>query len=117
MMRNPWGKENYHSDYSDYSELWTSHAMQNRAGNVMDREDGEFFMPIDIYKKYVLYTVINFNMDNVTTDHHLTLNSTPNNGTGIKYCRGCTYEKFEVTTEEDQTVNMKVATWERRGIP
>ena len=73
--------------------------MKDRAGHA-NKNDGEFFMPIDIFKKYISDTTINFNIDNVTTDHHLTLNSPLNNGTGIKYCKHCTYEKFEVTTEE-----------------
>ena len=27
-MRNPWGTEKYHSDYSDSSSKWTSDAMR-----------------------------------------------------------------------------------------
>ena len=74
--------------------------MKDRAGHV-NKNDGEFFIPIDIYKEYTAYTTFNSNMDNVTTDYHLTLNSPLNNGTGKEYCMSCTYEKFEVTTEED----------------
>ena len=56
-------------------------------------------------------------MDNVTSAHHLTLNSPRNNSTGIAYCPTCTYYKFNVTTATNQKVNMKVATWDGRALP
>lgn len=96
-VRNPWGTENYKGDYSDSSAKWTSEAMKTRAGMVK-ANDGEFFMPIDLYKKWMSDTTINFNMDKVTTAHHLTLNAPKNNNTGKIYCTTCTYYKFNVTT-------------------
>ena len=72
-IRNPWGTEGYKGDYSDSSAKWTSDAMKKRAGMVK-ANDGEFFMPIDLYKKYMSDTTISSNMDKVTSAHHLTLN-------------------------------------------
>ena len=100
-MRNPWGTEKYHSDYSDSSSLWTD-ASRAKAGSAKKaKNDGEFFVPIDIYLKYVAYTQINFNMDNVTEAHHLTLNAPKNNKTGKYFCSDCTWYKFNVTTAKD----------------
>ena len=99
-IRNPWGREGYKGDYSDSSAKWTSDAMRKRAGSV-NRNDGEFFMPIDLYKKWMYDTMVNFNMDKVTSAHHLTLNAPKNNGTGKYYCTKCTYYKFDVTTAKN----------------
>ena len=114
-MRNPWGAETYHSDYSDESALWTD-AMRKSAGSV-SLNDGEFFVPISIYKKYTGYTQINFNVDNITRAHHLTLNDEKNNGTGRYYCKECTFHKYRIISEIDQTVHVKVGTWDARQTP
>ena len=72
--------------------------MRDRAGSAI-ANDGEFFMPINLYHEYMYYTSISHNMDNVSTDYHLTLDSPFNNNTG-EYCRHCTGYLFYVTTEE-----------------
>jgi hypothetical protein len=87
-VRNPWGSEKYNGDYSDSSKLWTSDAMRKRAGSVVGN-DGEFFMPIDLYRKHFKSTSVSYNMDKVTSAHHLTLNG-PKKQTGQHiYCANC----------------------------
>ena len=53
-LRNPWGTETYHSDYSDESLLWTD-KLREDAGSVVSN-DGEFFIPINLYKTQIGYT-------------------------------------------------------------
>ena len=80
-------------------------------------DDGEFFVPIDIFKEYVGYSQVNFNMDNVSRAYHLTIGDEKNNGTGKVYCFDCTYHKFEIVSEIDQKVNLRASTWDGRGYP
>lgn len=47
QVRNPWGHEKYHGDWSDYSPLWTDDF--KKQANYALVNDGKFFMP---YKNY-----------------------------------------------------------------
>ena len=114
-LRNPWGTETYHSDYSDESLLWTD-KLREDAGSVVSN-DGEFFIPINLYKSQVGYTQINFNVDKISRTHHLTLNDERNNGTGTRYCKQCTRHIYAIKSETDQDVNVMIGTWDARGTP
>jgi len=47
-MRNPWGIEKYHGEWSDNSPLWTD-AWRKEAG-VQTSDDGIFFVPLDQWR-------------------------------------------------------------------
>lgn len=55
-------------------------------------------------------------MDKVSRAHHLTLNEEKNNGTGSDWCTYCTRRTFNVTTNKDQLVNLRISTWDGRGM-
>ena len=114
-MRNPWGTETYHDDYSDESELWTD-SLRQQAGSVV-ANDGEFFMPIEKFHSQVGYTQINRNVDNISRAHHLTIGDERNNGTGKNFCLHCTRHVYAIKSETDQTLNVMVGTWDARGTP
>jgi len=44
-MRNPWGNEKYHGEWSDHSSLWTPE-YKKQAGYI-NGDDGIFFVPLD----------------------------------------------------------------------
>ena len=46
-MRNPWGSETYHGDWSDDSSLWTDQ-FKEEAG-YLNRDDGSWFISADDY--------------------------------------------------------------------
>ena len=115
-VRNPWGTEKYNGDYSDSSAKWTSDAMRKRAG-LVKANDGEFFMPINLYRTNFESTSVSYNMDNVTSAHHLTLNG-PKKQTGTSvFCPTCSIHKYNITTAKDQKVNLRASTWDARGLP
>lgn len=47
-MRNPWGSEKYHGEWSDKSSLWTPE-FKKQAGYI-DGNDGIFFVPLDQWR-------------------------------------------------------------------
>jgi hypothetical protein len=49
QVRNPWSSENYDGPWSDSSDKWTA-ANKKEAGYI-DKADGKFFMPFDLYVK------------------------------------------------------------------
>jgi calpain-15 len=63
-MRNPWGSETYHGDWSDGSDLWTDEYKE--AAGYVDADDGLFFITIEDYHSGVSETF--FNKD--VTDWH-----------------------------------------------
>ena len=114
-IRNPWGEETYNGAFSDKSDLWTDD-LRKQAGAVK-KNDGVFFMPIADYKKWCNLTTENINVDKMSRSSFLVLDDTAEPRDGGK-CNGtCSYHKFTVKSKETQTVYLKVATWERRGVP
>jgi hypothetical protein len=115
-IRNPWGSEDYRGAYSDNSDKWTP-ALREAAGSVI-KNDGEFFMPIDDYKKWCGETYINFNVDNMSRATFLVLDDTNTETRSEGKCGGtCSYHKFTLKSASDQKVYLKLATWEHRGAP
>jgi hypothetical protein len=74
-------------------------------------------MPIKLFKSQVGYTQINFNADNISRAHHLTLGDERNNGSGTVFCKECTRHVYAIKSETDQTLNVMVGTWDARGTP
>ena len=115
-IRNPWGTEDYKGAYSDNSDKWTP-ALRTQAGSVI-KNDGEFFMPIDDYKKYCGETYINFNVDNMSRSTFLVLDDTNTETRQGGKCGGtCSYHKFTLKSPSDQKVYLKIATWDDRAMP
>jgi len=73
QLRNPWGKDSYKGDYSDYSGRWTA-ALQEELGYSPDTEDGRIWMTIEDYYNQVEETYINFDVTNWHSAHFLKLN-------------------------------------------
>ena len=114
-MRNPWGTEDYKGDWCDSSSLWTDD-LRRQAGSAV-ANDGEFFMTVADYRLHVSYTKINFNADNLSRAHHLTLGDAENNSTGTYFCKECTAHSYTLTSDTDQTVRVISHTWDARGTP
>jgi Calpain family cysteine protease len=49
-LRNPWGKGEWTGDWSDRSPLWTPRLRAE--ANIVDKDDGIFFMPFDLWLGY-----------------------------------------------------------------
>ena len=56
-MRNPWGSETYHGDWSDKSSLWTEQYKQE-AGHV-ESDDGMWFISAKDYHESFYFTSVN----------------------------------------------------------
>ena len=75
-LRNPWGVEKYKGAWCDSCGEWTAET-EEQAG-VMKSDDGVFFMPIDLYQKYVEFSVRNFYDENIKRSSHLVLGDVSN---------------------------------------
>jgi hypothetical protein len=82
-----------------------------------NKNDGEFFMTIEDYRSNVSYTKVNYNADNLSRAHHLTLDDAKNNSTGSIFCKECTAHSYTLKSETDQTVRVVGHTWDGRGTP
>lgn len=59
-MRNPWGKESFDGNWSDYSDYWTN-KFRKEVGSVR-KDDGIFYMEIADYYRQVKETYISFDV-------------------------------------------------------
>lgn len=73
-MRNPWGVDSWHGDYSFKSNKWTDKLVAEVGGNARDEHDGFVWMTIKEYKKRFSWTTANYNTESMTSDHFLMLN-------------------------------------------
>jgi calpain-15 len=55
-IRNPWGLQEWHGDWSDSSPLWTPELMQQV--NMEAKEDGVFFISFQDYLRFFYITSI-----------------------------------------------------------
>jgi hypothetical protein len=55
-MRNPWNKESYHGKFSDSDGSWT--AAWKAEVNLVESDDGIFWMPYDTYVTYFRKTSV-----------------------------------------------------------
>ena len=96
-VRNPLGKETYNGPYNDNSSKWT-HALKMEAGWT-GRDDGIFFVPIEIYKAEFGVTYINYDTYNMCRTDFLKLNDNHSRkGTG--QCGDkCTQHEFTLSSE------------------
>ena len=60
QLRNPWGRDSFHGDWSDKSGKWND-SLAKEAGLKVDQEDGLIFMSIEDFKK--MYDVLWGNVD------------------------------------------------------
>ena len=76
-------------------------------------------MSIDDFQKYIKYTFINRNMDDLTRTTFLKLNDrTWNPGKYKNICgKDCTRHIFVFMSEVTQNVIVKAQTWEKTGMP
>ena len=58
-MRNPWGVERFHGDWSDESDRWTDSLREQT--DHLEANDGKFYMSFKDYVEQVEYT--DFNRD------------------------------------------------------
>ena len=106
-IRNPWGKEDYHGNFSDKSDKWTDD-LRTKAGAV-NKNDGEFFMPIEDYHKYCRLTTANYNIDNWSRSSFLVLDDdNTEKREGGKCDNKCSYHKFTIKSATTQTVHLKM---------
>lgn len=60
QLRNPWGRDSFHGDWSDKSSKWND-SLAKEAGLKVDQEDGLIFMSVEDFKK--MYDVLWGNVD------------------------------------------------------
>ena len=74
-LRNPWGKDSYEGDYSDFdSSKWTT-ALRNELGHSeSDTADGLIWMTFDYYYDNFEETYFNKNTDNWSKATYLKIN-------------------------------------------
>ena len=76
-LRNPWNKEHYEGLYSDFSQDLT---LQEREDLMHDSaNDGIFYIPIEEYFSHVLYTSVNYDVDDWYHDYHLVIDDDGSN--------------------------------------
>merc|ERR1712151_29951 len=81
-VRNPLGTETYDGPWSDNSSKWT-HDYMEEAGYYDHKNDGVFFVPIEIYHSEFGVTYINYDTYNMCRTDFLALNDTHDKkGTG-----------------------------------
>ena len=117
-MRNPWGNERYHCDYSDSSDKWTD-ALRVEAGATAEEvNDGIFFMSIDDYFKQGLASLISFDTTDWFGDHFLMLDDDTVSPGSWSWCgETCTRHKVQISSAVAQSVYVTAYTWEKRSYP
>ena len=84
----------------------------------MNKNDGEFFMPIADYHRWCRLTTANYNVDNWSRSTFLVLDDDNTEKRDGGKCGGtCSYHKFAIKSETTQKVHLKMMTWEKRGLP
>lgn len=117
-MRNPWGIERYHCDYSDQSDRWTPELKREAGATDVAKNDGLFFMTIEDYKSQGLATIVSFDTTNWYYDYFMMLDDRTNNPGSWSWCgETCTRHYIEVTSSMAQTVYVTAFTWEKRSYP
>ena len=115
-LRDPWGIDRYHCDYSDDSDLWTA---QTRAeAGIFPSIEGIIFLDLETYHKHGATTVISFDTSEWYSDHFLMLDDqTYNPGTWSWCGKTCTRHEIDITSSVDQEVYVTAHTWEKRSYP
>jgi len=67
-IRNPWGEEGFHGDWSDASAKWTS-ILKNEVDYVNDN-DGMYYISIEDYHRSMESTTANPNIDGYHQSHY-----------------------------------------------
>ena len=100
-LRNPWGAEKYKGPWCDSCDEWTEET-EKQAG-LMRANDGVFYIPIDVYKKHVSYSIKNYNMDKLKMTSHLVLGDTSNDAGWTPWCgKKCAKHLFTVKSDTEQ---------------
>ena len=111
-LRNPWGRDSYHGDWSDDSSKWTSEHRE-KAGATSNKDDGIIFLTVEDYVKEFSDTMVNKNMENVHQDYFLMLDDDGTKASqGSTRYDGNTKHELTITSEVDQTVKVSVNVWE-----
>jgi len=108
-IRNPWGSEKYHGNWSDEDSRWTP-ALKAEAGMKADMDDGIFHMAIEDFMTLFSESSANFNTENMHYDYFLKLDdSTPPVG-------DLTSHDLTIVSTADQDVYVIAHTWDKRGL-
>ena len=111
-LRNPWGVDSFHGDWSDESTKWTP-ALRKEAGAVVNKKDGIIFMDIADFNRLYDQTYLNYDPNSLHRDYFLMLNDDYKNCTKNSV-GGCTHT-LEVTSRVDQEIMVMANTWDRRA--
>ena len=99
-LRNPWGYEKYHGDWSDESSLWTDDLKTEAGWELAD--DGIFFMSIEDYWDQVEETYLSTDTTGWYSDYYLSLNDsvTDQPGSYDRFCGSeCTRHLLTLSTD------------------
>ena len=113
-MRNPWGRSQYKGDWYDESSKWTN-ALKDEVGGLTDKNDGIFFMPIEILKSQGDYVFINYDVTDWHTANFVMLNDQTANDGQWKDCgSSCKRHELTLKSDVDQTIYLSMHTWPQR---
>ncbi len=116
-IRNPWGRENRRSGaWSDTSGLWTD-AIKKEVGDMVDANDGIFWMSFEDYTRAFMWTTILYDTTNMSTASFVQLDDKSTTPGTLKYYCGakCTKHSLTFTSSVDQDIYFSSHFWSTRG--
>ena len=119
-VRNPWGKESFHGDWSDKSSKWTA-ALRAEVG-ATENDDGIFFISKDDYASQFSETFINYDTEGWQSASFVMLgdDGSKKASGGIYYgwCGDdCYHHDLTITSDVDQTIHVNAHRWEQGMYP
>lgn len=106
-MRNPWGSEEYHGDWSDKSTLWTADFKQQ--AHYEDKDDGIFFVPLDQWRQ---------DWASISVCHYQDWNETSLEGSPATFVEGGQHSAWlSVELTEDQDAMFECTQTQSRLFP
>lgn len=116
QVRNPWSVERYTGPWGDKSTKWTQKYKDEAGFDAKD--DGLFFLPIEIFKSDFGITWINYDTARMWRSHWLILNDKTNSPGQSSWCgKSCVRHEFKLKSEVSQEIIVSANTWQDRGYP
>ena len=125
-VRNPWGHDEYHGDWSDHTnglDEWTD-ALRTELNHTNDTTDGVIWMTFDYYYANIEENYFNFDVRDWYSATYLKLNdqslaNDPQRYAGSwPWCGStCTRHKMEITSDVTQDIYLTAHTWDSRQMP
>ena len=110
QMRNPWGHELWHGNWSDESTLWTDQFREETDWALQD--DGKFYMSIEDYFVEFSATWLNWRTEDMYEAHYLIEGDESQIPGHWIWCGiECSAHTFELSSEVEQTIYLSGNVW------